>query len=168
MTLPEDFFDKLRQSLVATGANPYRALTVARFVTQCYELLLSAHQLLVEPARWEQFCGIRGATTKRRRTTASTGSSGLTHATVLAAGTAGELAKGAGAVLKGKAVQLAEGFQERMGQTIGGQVATAIRAGAAAEPPAFDGNSLAGEQAGNQAADPDDEVAAFVNRSTPA
>lgn len=70
MTLPEDFFDKLRQSLVATGANPYRALTVARFVTQCYELLLSAHQLLVEPARWEQFCGIRGATTKRRRTTA--------------------------------------------------------------------------------------------------
>ncbi len=98
----------------------------------------------------------------------STGSSGLTHATVLAAGTAGELAKGAGAVLKGKAVQLAEGFQERMGQTIGGQVATAIRAGAAAEPSAFDGNSLAGEQAGNQAADPDDEVAAFVNRSTPA
>lgn len=98
----------------------------------------------------------------------STGPSGLTRAAALAAGTAGELAKGAGAVLKGKAVQLAEGFQERMGQTIGGQVATAIRAGAAAEPPAFDGNSLAGEQAGNQAADTDDEVAAFVNRSTPA
>lgn len=98
----------------------------------------------------------------------STGPSGLTRAAALAAGTAGELAKGAGAVLKGKAVQLAEGFQERMDQTMGGQVATAIRAGAAAEPPAFDGNSLAGEQAGNQAADPDDEVAAFVNRSTPA
>lgn len=98
----------------------------------------------------------------------STGPSDLTRAAALAAGTAGELAKGAGAVLKGKALQLAEGFQERMEQTIGGQVATAIRAGAVAEPPAFDGNSLAGEQAGNQAADPDDEIAAFVNRSTPA
>lgn len=98
----------------------------------------------------------------------STGRSGLTRAAALAAGTAGELAKGAGAVLRGKAVQLAEGFHERMDQTIGGQVATAIRASTAAEAPAFDGDSLAGEQAGNQAADPDDEVAAFVNRTTPA
>jgi len=98
----------------------------------------------------------------------STGPGGLTRAATLAAGTTGELAKGAGAVLKGKAVQLAEGFQERMGQTIGGQVATAIRAGTATEAPAFDGDSLAGEQVGNQASDPDDEVAAFVNRSTPA
>ncbi|AVQ07033.1 TPA: P-type conjugative transfer protein TrbL [Xanthomonas vasicola pv. zeae] len=94
----------------------------------------------------------------------STGPGGFTRAAALVASTAGELAKGAGTVLKGKAVQLAEGFQERMDETIGGQVATAIRAGTAAEPPAFDGNSLAG----NQAADPDDEVAAFVNRSTPA
>ncbi|MDN8060374.1 P-type conjugative transfer protein TrbL [Burkholderia gladioli] len=94
----------------------------------------------------------------------STGPGGFTRAAALVASTAGELAKGAGAVLKGKAVQLAEGFQERTDETIGGQVAAAIRAGTAAEPPAFDGNSLAG----NQAADPDDEVAAFVNRSTPA
>lgn len=70
MTLPDDFFDKLRQSLIDTGANPYRALTVARFVTQCYALLLSAHQVLAQPARWEQFCGTRGATTKRKRATA--------------------------------------------------------------------------------------------------
>ncbi|AOY65727.1 P-type conjugative transfer protein TrbL [Xanthomonas euvesicatoria] len=98
----------------------------------------------------------------------STGPGGLTHAAALAAGTAGELAKGAGAVLRGRAMQLAEGFHERMDQTIGGQVATAIRASTAAEAPAFDGDSLAGEQAGNQAADPDDEVAAFVNRTTPA
>ncbi|MFP3743614.1 P-type conjugative transfer protein TrbL [Achromobacter sp. SIMBA_011] len=98
----------------------------------------------------------------------STGPVGLTRAAALASGTAGELAKGAGTVLKGKAMQLAESFQERMGQTIGGQMATAIRASTAAEAPAFDGDSLAGEQAGNQAADPDDEVAAFVNRSTPA
>ncbi|MGS0539511.1 P-type conjugative transfer protein TrbL [Xanthomonas oryzae pv. oryzicola] len=94
----------------------------------------------------------------------STGPGGFTRAAALVASTAGELAKGAGTVLKGKAVQLAEGFQERMDGTIGGQMATAIRAATAAEPPAFDGNSLAG----NQAADPDDEVAAFVNRSTPA
>lgn len=70
MILPNDFSDKLRQSLIDTGANPYRALAVARFVTQCYALLLSAHQVLAEPARWEQFCGIRGATTQRRRVTA--------------------------------------------------------------------------------------------------
>ncbi len=98
----------------------------------------------------------------------STGPGGLTRAAALAAGTAGELARGAGTVLKGKAMQLAGSFQERMDQTIGGQMATAIRASTAAEVPAFDGDSLAGEQTGNQAADPDDEVAAFVNRSTPA
>lgn len=92
----------------------------------------------------------------------------MTRAAALASGTAGELAKSAGTVLKGKAMQLAESFQERMDQTIGGQMATAIRASTAAEAPAFDGDSLAGEQTGNQAADPDDEVAAFVNRSTPA
>jgi hypothetical protein len=70
VTLPDDFFDKLRQSLIDTGANPYRALIVARYVTQCYALLLSAHQVLIQPARWEQFCGIRGATTKRKQATA--------------------------------------------------------------------------------------------------
>jgi hypothetical protein len=70
VTLPDDFFHKIRQSLIDTGANPYRALAVARFVTQCYELLLSAHRVLAQPARWEQFCGIRGATTKRRIATA--------------------------------------------------------------------------------------------------
>lgn len=70
MTLPDDFFDKLRQSLIDTGANSYRALAVAGFVTQCYELLLTAHQVLTQPARWDQFCGIRGATTSRRIATA--------------------------------------------------------------------------------------------------
>ncbi len=69
MTLPDDFFEKLRQSLIDSGANPYRAVPVARFVTQCYELLLSAHQALVQPARWEEFCGVRGATTRRRKAT---------------------------------------------------------------------------------------------------
>jgi hypothetical protein len=69
MTLPGDFFDKLRQSLIDTGSNSYRAMLVAGFVTECYELLLSAHQVLAQPARWEQFCAIRGATNKRRKAT---------------------------------------------------------------------------------------------------
>lgn len=70
MTLPNKFFDKLRQSLIDAGTNPYRALAVAGFVTQCYELLLSAHQAISEPARWKQFSKVRGATTKRRLATA--------------------------------------------------------------------------------------------------
>lgn len=71
MTLPEDFFAKLYQSLVDTGVNPYRASPVARFVTQCYDLLLSAHHALVQPSRWSQFCATRGATTRRKRATAA-------------------------------------------------------------------------------------------------
>ncbi|MBD3812845.1 MAG: P-type conjugative transfer protein TrbL [Betaproteobacteria bacterium] len=83
---------------------------------------------------------------------------GLARAAAVTASAAGELAKGAGSVLKGKAVQLAEGFQERMSQTAGGQVAAAIRASMLTQDaPAFEGNSLAGKA--------DDEVAAFVNRS---
>jgi hypothetical protein len=67
MTLPEDFFAKLNQSLVDGGVNPYRASAVASFVTQCYDLLLSAHHALVQPTRWGQFCATRGATTRTRR-----------------------------------------------------------------------------------------------------
>lgn len=66
MTLPLDFCQKLHQSLVEAGVNAFKALTVAEFVTQCYDLLLSAHLVLTQPARWEQFCATRGATTKRR------------------------------------------------------------------------------------------------------
>ena len=87
---------------------------------------------------------------------------GLAHAASVTASAAGELAKGAGSVLKSKAVQLAEGFQERASQTIGGQVAAAIRASAQSQDvPAFDGNTLGGDRQ----AEPGDEVAAFVNRS---
>lgn len=86
---------------------------------------------------------------------------GLAHAAAVTASAAGELAKGAGSVLKSKAAQLAEGFQERASQTLGGQVAAAIRASAQSQDaPAFDGNSL-----GSGQAEPGDEVAAFVNRS---
>ena len=87
---------------------------------------------------------------------------GLAQAAAVTASAAGELAKGAGSVLKNKAVQLAEGFQERASQTIGGQVASAIRASIQSQDaPAFDGNSLGSERQ----AEPGDEVAAFVNRS---
>ena len=70
MTLPEEFFARLRQSLVDAGTNPYRASAVASFVTQCYDILLSAHHALVQPVRWRQFCATRGATTRRRRSAA--------------------------------------------------------------------------------------------------
>lgn len=108
-----------------------------------------------------------GAGQGQQAAPSSTGPGGLTRAAALTAGTAGELAKGAGAVLKGKAVQLAEGFQERMDETIGGQMATAIRAGIVVEAPAFDGDGLAGAQGADQSADLNEEVAAFVNPSTP-
>ncbi|WP_442112018.1 hypothetical protein [Pseudomonas sp. NUPR-001] len=71
MTSSENFSVKLKQSLVEAGINPYRALAVATFVTQCYDLLLTAHHALVQPARWSQFCATRGATTRRRRVTAA-------------------------------------------------------------------------------------------------
>ena len=87
---------------------------------------------------------------------------GLAQAVAVTASAAGELAKGAGSVLKNKAAQLAEGFQERVSQTPGGQIASAIRASVQSQDtPAFDGNSLGSDRQ----ADPSDEVAAFVNRS---
>ena len=61
MTPSEDFFEKLRQSLVDAGVNTYRAWKVAAFVTQCYDVLLSAHHALVQPSRWQEFCATRGA-----------------------------------------------------------------------------------------------------------
>ena len=71
MNPPENFLMKLHRSLVEAGVNPYRASAVATFITQCYDLLLSAHHALVQPTRWRQFCATRGATTKRRRATAA-------------------------------------------------------------------------------------------------
>ncbi|WP_248805373.1 hypothetical protein [Pseudomonas sp. MWU13-2100] len=70
MTSPENFLAKLHRSLVETGVNPYRASLLANFVTQCYDVLLSAHHALVQPIRWQQFCTTPGATTKRKRATA--------------------------------------------------------------------------------------------------
>ncbi len=83
-------------------------------------------------------------------------SGGMARATAVTVGAAAELAKGAGSLVKNKAVQLAADFRERAGETLGGQVAATIRANMPQNAPTFEGNSLA---AG------DDEVAAFVNKT---
>lgn len=90
---------------------------------------------------------------------------GVTRAAASAVGAVSELAKGAGSLARDKAVQLANEFQERASQTVGGQIAATIRAGMAQEQDsalAFEGNSLSA--APNQRS-ADDEVAAFVNKA---
>ena len=70
------------------------------------------------------------------------------------------LAKAVGQVAGEKYQNLKDSMQNRIDQTIPGQVATAIRN----DTPAFDGNSLGGETQ----VDPKSEIAAFVNRSAQA
>ena len=86
------------------------------------------------------------------------GGNSLGRAAALTVGTAANLAAGVGNLMKGKAAQLAADFQEGVGKSVPGQVASAIRASATKDAPAFDGNSLA-------SAGVDDEVAAFVNKT---
>lgn len=64
-----DFKETLKNSLVQKGHNEFRAALIAHFVTQCYELLLSSHQSLIEPIRWDQFRSKRGAKTTRLKRT---------------------------------------------------------------------------------------------------
>lgn len=85
----------------------------------------------------------------------------------LLAATAANLAQGIGDVAKAKAASIRDAAAERIADTTGGKIAAAIRASsqtdqAAEDVPSFGGNSLAG--ADSDAADPDDEVAAFANR----
>ena len=80
----------------------------------------------------------------------STGSM-LGRAAAIAAGTAGNLAQGSWDVAKAKAGKVAEGFTERMSETTGGKIATAIKASG----PAFGEDSLGGGS---------DEVETFMNR----
>lgn len=83
-------------------------------------------------------------------------SGGLTTAAKVAVDTGTNLAKGAGQVAKDKYESIKDAAQNRIDQTIGGQVAAAINN----DMPSFSGDSLSGEE-DNPAA----EVAAFVNRS---
>lgn len=81
-----------------------------------------------------------------------------------AAGFSAEMAKGVGSVAKNKAMQLAEGFQEKSSQTLGGQVASSIRANMQQKGTvAFGEGSLSGN---NKHANDSDEVAEFVHRSS--
>ena len=81
----------------------------------------------------------------------------MQKAASLAVGTTSELAKGAGSLIKEKASEAAIKFQEKAGQTLGGQLASIIRG-----EPSFDGDSLSA--AGQGDSDMDDEIAEFVNR----
>lgn len=84
---------------------------------------------------------------------------GLGRTAAVASGALLNLATGTGAVLKGKAEQMTAEFLDGVGDTFGGQVASAIRASSTpAQEPVFDGNSLS-------APDIDSEVAAFVEKA---
>ncbi|MCH1879085.1 P-type conjugative transfer protein TrbL [Alcaligenes ammonioxydans] len=81
-----------------------------------------------------------------------------------AAGFSSEIARGVGAVAKHKAMQLSEGFQEKSSQTLGGLVASSIRANMQPkDTQAFSEDSLSGD---NKHANGNDEVAEFVHRSS--
>lgn len=85
------------------------------------------------------------------------------------AGTAGNLAKGAWDVGKAK---VSQGIQERVSQTFGGQVASAIKAQGAATAstadatpqPSFEGNSVSWED--DTSVDAEAEIAAFRDRDS--
>jgi len=81
----------------------------------------------------------------------------MQKAASLAAGTASELAKGAGSLIKEKASEAVSNFQEKASQTLGGQLASSIQG-----EPSFDGDSLSAAGRGDSGMD--DEIAEFVNR----
>lgn len=82
----------------------------------------------------------------------------------IAGGTAANLAQGSWDVAKTKAGQLAETFKERVSETVGGKVASAIKASGGGQEPAFGGNSL-GAGAGDSSTSASDEVADFMSRA---
>lgn len=87
------------------------------------------------------------------------GGSALQQAAKLAVGTTAELAKGAGAVIGEKAAKLGSDFMERAQETLGGQMAAAIREQEDDQP-----NSIG--PGGDSGDTPADEIAAFVNRGS--
>ena len=85
------------------------------------------------------------------------GGSALQQAAKLAVGTTAELAKGAGAVIGEKAAKLGSDFMEKAQQTLGGQMAAAIRGQEDDQP-----NSIGpGSESGGS---PEDEIAELVIR----
>ena len=88
--------------------------------------------------------------------TGSGSQGGFVTATKVAVDTGANLAKGVAQVAKDKYTAVKDAAQNRIDQTLGGQVATAIRT----DMPSFGSDSLAGEKIDLAA-----EVAAFANRS---
>ncbi len=88
----------------------------------------------------------------------SQGVGGLASAAKIAIDTGANIAKGVGQVAKDKYGSVKESAQNRIDQTLGGQVATAIKN----DTPSFGGDSLAGDVPDLQS-----EVAAFSNRTSP-
>ncbi|KGW75203.1 P-type conjugative transfer protein TrbL [Burkholderia pseudomallei MSHR2990] len=104
----------------------------------------------------------------------SGGSSGFMSATGMAGRFAADmglnLAKGAGEIAKDKAANMADTAKERIAQTTGGKIASAIsnKSGAGIDAgPSFAGDSLSGGQQTATGTTMNDEVAAFVNRQRP-
>lgn len=104
----------------------------------------------------------------------SGGSSGFMSATGMAGRFAADmgvnLAKGAGEIAKEKAANMADTGKERIAQTTGGKIASAIsnKSGAGIDAgPSFAGDSLSGGQQTATGTTMNDEVAAFVNRQRP-
>ncbi|WP_422110660.1 P-type conjugative transfer protein TrbL [Burkholderia multivorans] len=106
-------------------------------------------------------------------------SSGGSSGFMSAMGTAGRfaadmgvnLAKGAGEIAKDKAANMADTAKERIAQTTGGKIASAIsnKSGPGIDAgPSFAGDSLSGgQQTATAGTTMNDEVAAFVNRQGP-
>ncbi|OMS47715.1 P-type conjugative transfer protein TrbL [Burkholderia pseudomallei] len=97
--------------------------------------------------------------------------SAMSTAGRFAADMGGNLAKGAGEIAKGKAANIADTAKERVAQTTGGKIASAIssKSGAGIDAgPSFAGDSLGGgQQNATAGTTTNDEVAAFVNRQRP-
>ncbi|CAM8819219.1 P-type conjugative transfer protein TrbL [Burkholderia pseudomallei] len=119
--------------------------------------------------------GALGAGSDSGGASSSSGGSGgfgsfMGNAGRFAADMGNNLAKGAGQVAKDKAASMVDSAKERVGQTTGGRVASAIRGGsdfrgsAGMDTASFAGDSL-GAGSGRSRQNPmNDEVAAFVNK----
>lgn len=111
----------------------------------------------------------KGGGTKGGESGGANSGGAMAKAGRVAAGTAGNLAKGAWDVGKAK---VSQGIQERVSQTFGGQVASAIKAQGAATAstagatpePSFEGNSVSWED--DTSVDAEAEIAAFRDRDS--
>jgi len=94
----------------------------------------------------------------------------MSNAGRFAADMGGSLANGASQVAKEKAASMMDSAKERIGQTTGGRIASAIRGGsdyrdsAGADTASFAGDSLGAGNVRRQQNPMNDEVAAFVNQ----